>query len=53
MEETELERINDIKERFLIQVEDVTMVLTKRNKTVSEVTKTLYDFLVKEELQKR
>lgn len=53
MEETELERINDIKERFLIQVEDVTMVLTKRNKTVSEVTKALYDFLVKEELQKR
>ena len=52
MEETELERINDIKERFLIQVEDVTMVLTKRNKTVSEVTKALYDFLVKEELQK-
>ena len=32
MEETELERINDIKERFLIQVEDVTMVLKKRNK---------------------
>ena len=53
MEETELERINDIKERFLIQVEDVTMVLTKRNKTVSEVTKALYDFLVKEELQKK
>lgn len=53
MEETELERINDIKERFLIQVEDVTMVLKKRNKTVSEVTKALYDFLVKEELQKK
>ena len=53
MEETELERINDIKERFLIQVEDVTMVLKKRNKTVSEVTKALYDFLAKEELQKK
>ena len=53
MEETELERINDIKERFLIQVEDVTMVLKKRNKTVSEVTKALYDFLVKGELQKK
>ena len=53
MEETELERINDIKERFLIQMEDVTMVLKKRNKTVSEVTKALYDFLVKEELQKK
>ena len=29
------------------------MVLKKRNKTVSEVTKALYDFLVKEELQKK
>ena len=48
-----MERINDIKERFLIQVEDVTMVLKKRNKTVSEVTKALYDFLAKEELQKK
>ena len=53
MEETELERINEIRERFLGAIQDVTAVLKRRNKTVSDVTKALHTFLVQEELQKK
>lgn len=53
MEETELERINEIRERFLDAIQDVTAVLKRRNKTVSDVTKALHTFLMQEELQKK
>ncbi len=53
MEQSDLERINEIKNRFLIQIEDVTSVLKKRNKTIYDITKTLYNFLLREGLQKK
>lgn len=53
MEEPELERINEIRERFLAAIQDVTEVLKRRKKTVSDVTKALHTFLMKEELQKK
>lgn len=53
MEEPELERINEIRERFLAVIQDVTEVLKRRKKTVSDVTKALHTFLMKEELQKK
>lgn len=53
MEEADLEVLNEIRTRFVEQIEAVMSVLKKRSKTVSEMTKALHDFLFEQELQKK
>lgn len=53
MEEPELERVNEIRERFVAEMEELMLVLKSRKKTVSDITKALHAFFMKEELQKR
>ena len=53
MEEAELSAINSIRQKFLSEIEQIMSVLKKRSKTVSEVTKALYDFLVKNQVQQK
>lgn len=53
MEETELTEVNRIRGEFVASIEEVMLVLKSRNKTVSDVTKALHSFFMKEELQQR
>lgn len=53
MEEADLSIINEIRVRFLTEIEQVMAVLKKRSKTVREVTLALYDFLFEKELQQK
>lgn len=49
----ELERLNDLRERFVTMIGDVTQVLKRRRKTVEEITLALHGFFLQEELQKK
>lgn len=51
METEELEHINDIRHRFVEMVQEVTLALKKKRKTVEEITLALHAFFVQEELQ--
>ena len=51
--EEELERLNHLRVRFLEKTSDLVFVLKQRRKTVKDVTTALYEFLVKEEVQKQ
>lgn len=53
IEEPELERMNDIRERFVTMVQEVTNVLKKRKKTVEEITLALHAFFIQEDLQRK
>ncbi len=53
MEESELAIINEIRMKFLAEIEQIVTVLKKRSKTVGEVTRALYDFLYEKELQQK
>lgn len=53
MEEADLEYLNELRERFMGQIETVMGVLRKRSKTVAEITMALHDYLLKEELQQK
>ena len=53
MEEAELSVVNEIREKFLAEIESIVAVLKKRSKTVGEVTKALHDFLVEKKLQQK
>ena len=53
MEEAELEIINQIRERFVENVEPLMIVLSSKRKTVLDVTRALHDSFVKEEIQKQ
>ncbi len=53
MTEEDLEEMNRLRIRFLLCVEELFTVLKKRRKTVAEVTRAMYGFMVKERLQIR
>ena len=53
MEETDLHVVNELRVKFIKEIENIVSVLKKRSKTVGEVTKALYDFLVEKELQQK
>ncbi len=53
MEEAELAVVNEIRVKFLAEIETIVKVLKKRSKTVGEVTRALYDFLCEKELQQK
>lgn len=53
MEESELEKMNHLRVRFVEEVKDLIFVLTQRKKTVRDVTEALYGFLVKEGMQEK
>ena len=53
MEEADLHVVNEIRMKFIQDIGGIVSVLKKRSKTVAEVTKALYDFLVEKELQQK
>ena len=53
MEEADQALINDIRERFVKNLEGIMEVLKSRSKTVEEVTRALHTFFVENELQKK
>lgn len=53
MEESELARVNDIRERFMENITPVMKVLKSRSKTVASVTRALHEFLFANELQNK
>lgn len=53
MEAADLAVVNEIREKFLGEIEGIMSVLKKRSKTVEEVTKALHAFLVEKELQQK
>ena len=53
MQEPELAKINEIREKFVQSIREVTGVLKARQKTVLDVTKALHAFLLKEGLQEK
>ena len=53
MEESDLELLNDIRKRFVANIDSVIAVLKSRSKTVEEVTKSLHDYFVENEIQKK
>ena len=53
METEEVERINAIRRRFVEMVQEVTLALKKKRKTVEEITLALHAFFVREELQEK
>lgn len=53
MEEAELAVINEIRQKFLSEIEAVMSVLKRRSKTVEDITRALYDFLYTRELQQK
>lgn len=52
-EESDLAVINDIRERFVSNIETVMAVLKSRVKTVEDITTALHDFLLKNEIQQK
>ena len=53
MEESDLELLNDIRKRFVANIDSVMAVLKSRSKTVEEVTKSLHDYFVENEIQQK
>ena len=51
--EEELEWLNHLRVRFVEKISELVFVLKQRRKTVKDVTTALYEFLVKEELQRQ
>ncbi len=51
VKEEELERVNNLRVRFIEQLDDLMFVLKQRYKTVKDVTVSLYEFLVKQQCQ--
>lgn len=53
MKTDELELMNDLRSRLTEKTEELLGVLKRRNKTVEEITKAVYQFMVREELQQK
>lgn len=53
MEESDLAAINEVRERFISNIEEVMSVLKSRSKTVENITRALHDFLFENELQQK
>lgn len=53
MEEEELEHLNHCRVIFVEKIDKLVFVLRQRKKTVKDITMALYQFMVKEELQKK
>ncbi len=51
--EEDLERLNHLRVQMVEKVDSLMFVLKKRRKTVRDVTTAFYEFLVKEELQRK
>ena len=52
MKEEELEHLNHLRVAFVEKVDAFVFVLKQRKKTVKDITLAVYEFMVKEELQK-
>jgi len=53
MEEADLAAINQIRERFVQNIEKIMDVLRSRSKTVMDITKALHDYLLENQLQQK
>lgn len=53
MKEEELSRLNHCRVQFVEKIDELVFVLKQRKKTVKDITIAVYQFMVKEELQKR
>ena len=53
MKEEELEYLNECREKFMGQIGELVSVLKQRKKTVKDITLAVYQFMVREELQKK
>ncbi len=53
MEQEDLEYVNNLRERFMTNVETIMETLKGRSKTVESITKALHDYLFQNELQKK
>lgn len=53
MTEEELEELNHYRVILVEKVDDLLFVLKQRKKTVQDITQAVYEFMVKEELQKK
>lgn len=53
MDEEALAVLNHLRVRFVEQVDGLMFILKKRKKTVEDITRALYDFLVREKLQEQ
>ena len=51
--EEELTILNHLRVQFVENIEEVQMILTKRRKTVEDVTRALYDFIVKNNCEEK
>ena len=51
MKEEDLQKINEIRERFIEQIKDFALVLKKKKKTVKEISVALYQFFVTNTMQ--
>ena len=51
--EEELTILNHLRVQFVENIEEVQMILTKRHKTVEDVTRALYDFIVKNNCEEK
>lgn len=53
MKEEELHYVNSVRVRFVEKIDPLVQILKRRKKTVADITRALYEFLVKEELQQQ
>jgi len=53
MEECDLEFLNDIRKRFVANIDSVMSVLKSRSKTVEDVTKALHDYFYNNAIQQK
>jgi len=51
--EAELEVLNSMRVQFVERMEELTYVLRQRSKTIKDITLALYEFFVREEIQKK
>lgn len=51
--EEELSVVNGLRVRFVEQIDGVILILKQRKKTVRDITLALYDFFVKEDIQRK
>lgn len=53
MSEEELEHLNHLRVAFIEKIDDLVFVLKQRRKTVKDITVAVYEFMVREELQRK
>lgn len=53
MDEEGLQRVNHLRVRFVEKIQDLSFVLRQPRKNVLDITRALYEFLVKEEMERK